>query len=153
MGSQLAEFIPTDSTDGSSTSSPDSGLVPPGGFGAGPRAASDMFWFNVDSAYVGCNNSQASVDCDFAVYGYRYDNVTQDSREFVTVHFPVPGCQDFEGCSLARIDFGDWFEGISAIAFTASVNGTGVNWFMDSVAMSWWNNTCAAGLYRIQHEH
>ncbi|KAL9108386.1 MAG: hypothetical protein Q9227_006846 [Pyrenula ochraceoflavens] len=152
-GSLLAEFINATSANSSTTNSPDAGALHDGSFGAGPRASSDMFWLNVTSAYVGCNNSQAAVNCDFEVKGYHYDEVSQKEQQDTRFAVPISGCQDFQNCHLQFVDFGDLFTGVSSIGFSASVNGTAVNWFIDSIAMSWWNTTCAAGLYRTRHVH
>lgn len=150
-GSHLAECTNTTSGDGQDDHSPDEGLLQDGSFGAGPRAGVDAYWLNVRSAYVGCNNSDASVNCNFTARGYQWQNATDLEKESTSFTVSVPGCQGFKGCHLQYVDFGDAFTGVSSVGFTATVKGAVVNWFVDTIALEWWNNTCAAGLVRAKN--
>lgn len=147
-GSHLAECRTTATNSGPGGNSPDQGLLPDGSFGGGPRAGINAYWLNVHSAYVGCNNSDANVNCDFSIHGYRWNNATSMEEEFTSISMPIQGCRDLKGCKLQYVDFGTPLTGVSSVAFQASVEGTPVNWFIDTIALEWWNNTCAAGVLR-----
>lgn len=143
-GSHLAECA----VNQSSINTIGGGSFQEGSFGAGPRAGLDAFWLNAASAYVGCDNSNATVDCDFTVRGYRWMNDTQTEMLHESITVPIHGCQGLKGCQLQYADFGDSFTGVSTLGFSAYVRGKPVSWFIDTIALSWWNNSCSAGLLR-----
>jgi hypothetical protein len=45
-------------------------------------------------------------------------------------------------------DFGPEFEGLSAISFYAVIGGVTVDFYMDTLQMGWFDNTCDAGRAR-----
>jgi hypothetical protein len=124
--------------------------VPSGGFGAGPRNYDSAYWFNAASAYIGCDNgaTDPSVICDFVATGYKYNAATGVDEVVVTEHFPQPPCPNFANCELRQIFFNAEFQGLSGLSFYAVVQGQQKIFFVDTIEMAWWNNTCAAGLER-----
>lgn len=152
-GSHLAIFVPTQSETNSSVSqSANSGDLPPGSFGAGPRAKNNAYWFNANTLYVFCDNgaTDAELKCDVVVSGYRWDEATQSERVVITQHFPQPPCPNFRGCQTTEIFLNSGFVELSSLGLYAVVKGQQKILFVDTVELSWWNNTCAAGLYRSE---
>jgi hypothetical protein len=127
--------------------------VPPGSFGAGPRNYNSAYWFNAASAYIGCDNgaTDPSVICDFVATGYQYNAATGADEVFVTQHFPQPPCPNFVNCELRQIFFNSQFQGLSELSFYAVVEGQQKIFFIDTIELSWWNNTCTAGLERVSN--
>ena len=150
-GSHLAVYVPTASETNSSVSqSPNAGDVPPGSFGAGPRAYDDAYWFNAETLYVFCDNgaTDPAVICDVVVTGYQWDNATQSESVLTTQHFPQPPCPGFRDCRTNEVFLDSQFRGLSSLSLYAVVNGQQKMFFMDTVQLTWWNNTCEAGLRR-----
>ena len=150
-GAHLAEYVPSSATD---NGSPDAGDVPFGAFGAGPHNYNDAYWFNAYSAYIGCDNgaTDPSIVCDFVVTYYNYDATSKQDYVVNTEHFPQAPCPNFENCKLTQIFFDPHYQnGLSALSFYAVVQGKEVIFWIDSISLSWYNNTCAAGLERISN--
>ncbi|OAP58937.1 hypothetical protein AYL99_06234 [Fonsecaea erecta] len=149
-GNRLAQFIPSlnNTVDGS----PDAGSIPPSSFGAGPRNYDNNYWFSASSAYVGCDNGSRNLSqiCDFVATAYQWDNITQTEVVVATQHFRIPPCPDFTKCQLTEIDFNYLFYKMSTLSFYANVQGQVSQFWIDSIDMNWYNNTCAAGLARLQ---
>ena len=151
-GAQLAEFVPSSGND--TTNSPGASTVPDGGFGAGPRASNDNYWFNAESLFAGCDNgaTDPSVTCDFVATAYQWDPVNDKESVVATEHFLLPPCPDFKNCTLSQIFFDDRFTQLSSLGFYANVQGKLKIFWIDTMELSWWNNTCAAGLARISQQ-
>ena len=149
-GTHLGEYVPSLATNSSASGSPDGEDVPGGAIGAGPRNDDSAYWFNIASAYIGCDNgaTDPSVTCDFVATGYKYDAATGTDKVVVAEHFPQPPCPNFVDCALRQIFFNEQFQGLSAVSFYAVVQGQQKIFFVDTLEMGWWNNTCAAGLER-----
>ncbi|KIX06907.1 uncharacterized protein Z518_04883 [Rhinocladiella mackenziei CBS 650.93] len=148
-GNRLAQFIPSQANN--ITGSPYTGLIPPSSLGAGPRNYDNRYWFTASSAYVGCDNGATnwSTVCDFVATAYRWDNPTGSEVVVATQHFRIPPCPNFKNCQLTKIIFNHLFYKLSTLSFYANVQGqVGIFW-VDSLDMNWYNNTCAAGLARI----
>ncbi|KIW89012.1 uncharacterized protein Z519_10497 [Cladophialophora bantiana CBS 173.52] len=149
-GNRLAQFVPSlDNTVSGSTSA---GAIPPSSFGAGPRNYDNNYWFSASSAYVGCDNGSRNLSkiCDFVATAYQWDNVTETEVVVATQHFRIPPCPDFNKCQLTQIDFNYLFYKMSTLSFYANVQGQVSQFWIDSIDMNWYNNTCTAGLARIQ---
>ncbi|KIW28562.1 uncharacterized protein PV07_08216 [Cladophialophora immunda] len=149
-GNRLAQFVPSlNNTVGGST---DAGAIPPSSFGAGPRNYNNNYWFSASSAYVGCDNGSRNLSqiCDFVATAYQWDNVTQTEVVVATQHFRIPPCPDFNKCQLTQIAFNYLFYKMSTLSFYANVQGQVSQFWIDSIDMNWYNNTCAAGLARMQ---
>jgi len=80
--------------------------------------------------------------------GYQYNAATGLDEVSVTEHFPQPPCANFQKCTLRQIFFSEQFQGLSGLSFYAVVEGQQKIFFIDTIEMAWWNNTCSAGLER-----
>ncbi|EXJ85793.1 hypothetical protein A1O1_06161 [Capronia coronata CBS 617.96] len=148
-GDRLAQFIP--SLANNDTGSPDAGLIPPSSFGCGPRNYDNRYWFTARSAYVGCDNGgqNSSSACDFVATSYQWDNTSASEVLVATQHFKIPPCPDFKNCQLTKITFNYLFYKMTTLSFYANVHGRVSIFWLDSLDLNWYNNTCAAGLTRI----
>jgi hypothetical protein len=147
----LAIFVPTASeTNNSVSQSSNAGDVPPQSFGAGPRASDDAYWFNAETLYVFCDNgaTDPAVTCDVVATGYQWDSTAQSETVLATQHFPQPPCPGFRNCQTNEIFLNTQFRGLSSLSLYAVVDGQQKIFFMDTVQLTWWNNTCEAGLHR-----
>jgi len=127
-------------------------FVPSSSFGAGQRNYNDNYWFNAQSMWIACDNGayDPSITCDFVVTGYTWNATTKAEQLKLTHHFdPVPPCPGFENCELTFVTFPPEFTGLSTLSMYANVQGKPSIFWIDTVALSWWNNTCEAGLARI----
>lgn len=150
-GTRLGIYIPSQSNPSPGSGSPNAGLISDGGFGAGPRNSDNNYWFNAESAYVGCDNGakDTSLTCDFVATGYKYDAATGNEIVVATQHFPQPPCPGFQNCKLNQIYFSSKFQGLSSLSFYAVLLGQPRIFFVDTLALGWYNNTCEAGLKRV----
>ncbi|KAK5257876.1 hypothetical protein LTR40_009021 [Exophiala xenobiotica] len=148
-GSRLAEFIPPLANN--DTGSPDAGLIPPSSFGSGPRASDSTYWFSASSAWVACDNGATdwSQTCDFVATAYQWNNATQSEVVVATQHFSIPPCPNFVDCHLTEINFNYLFYKMTTLSFYANVQGKISIFWLDSLALNWYDNTCQAGLERI----
>ncbi|ERF75438.1 hypothetical protein EPUS_00231 [Endocarpon pusillum Z07020] len=150
-GSHLAVYVPSASETNSSVSqSPNAGDVPPGSFGAGPRAYDNAYWFDAETLYVFCDNGaeDPAVTCDVVVTAYQWDEDTQSETVLATQHFPQPPCPGYNNCRTNEIFLDTQFRGLSSLSLYAIVDGKQKMFFIDTVQLSWWNNTCEAGRRR-----
>ena len=126
--------------------------MPNGAVGAGPQNYDSAYWFDVESAWIGIDNgaNDKSVTGDFVATAYKYDVPSGQDQVVHTQHFsPQSPCPQFENCHLNQIFFDPEFTGLSAVSFYAIVQGEQRIFFIDTIQMSWWNNTCAAGRERV----
>ena len=152
-GSHLAVYVPSASETNSSVSqSRNAGDVPPGSFGAGPRAYDNAYWFDAETLYIFCDNGaeDPAVTCDVVVTAYQWDDYTKSEAVIATQHFPQPPCPGYNNCRTNEIFLGTQFRGLSSLSLYAVVNGKQKMFFIDTVQLSWWNNTCEAGRHRAQ---
>ncbi|KAK6387689.1 hypothetical protein LTS17_000958 [Exophiala oligosperma] len=144
-GTRLAQFIP--SLANQDTGSPNAGLIPPSSFGAGPRVSDSTYWFNAATAWVGCDTANAT--CDFVATAYQWDITTQNEVVVATQHFNIPPCPGFVNCQLTEIRFNYLFYKMTTLSFYANVEGKISIFWLDSLALDWYDNSCEAGLKRI----
>lgn len=125
------------------------GEVPAKGFGAGPRNANQFYWFNPRSAYVQCDFSDAgaATQCDFTATAYRYNAQLKEDRVVATQHWPQTRCTTDE-CDLNEIVFDEPFSNLSAVSFYGVIQGAIVDFYMDSISLDWYDDSCAAGQAR-----
>ncbi|KAJ9604081.1 hypothetical protein H2200_011604 [Cladophialophora chaetospira] len=147
-GDRLAEWDP--SVNNTILGSPNAGSIPPGSIGAWDRNSS-FYWFNATSAYVGCDNSATNLSqfCDFVATAYQWNEATQSEVVAATEHFHIAPCPDFVDCQLTKINFNKLFHRMSTLQFYANVQGNISKFWMDTIDMDWYDNSCAAGLARI----
>ncbi|EXJ59637.1 hypothetical protein A1O7_03783 [Cladophialophora yegresii CBS 114405] len=150
-GDRLAQWDPT--LNNTVLGSPNAGSIPPGSIGAWSRN-SKHYWFSADSAYVGCDNGSRNLSevCDFVATSYRWNNATQSEVVVATQHFHIPPCPDLVNCQLTMIEFNDLFYKMSTLQFYANVQGQLSKFWVDSINMNWYDNSCEAGLARISRQ-
>ncbi|MCJ1446899.1 MAG: hypothetical protein MMC23_007406 [Stictis urceolatum] len=107
-----------------------------GMIGAGPRFREPAFWFNANSARVGCQNAGPEI-CVIRATGFRYEPVKDVSKVMVREHYKVHPCNATSGCQLTQIGFAMLFQNLTALQINAFKNHTDgtetpVNWFMVS---------------------
>jgi hypothetical protein len=126
----------------------------PGSFGAGPRAYDNAYWFDAKTLYAFCDNGadNMAVTCDIVVTGYQWDNATQSEIVLTTEHFPQPPCPGFQDCQTNEIFLDTKFRGLSSLSLYAIVDGKEKMFFMDTVQLTWSDNSCAAGLHRASQQ-
>jgi hypothetical protein len=124
--------------------------VPAKGFGAGPRNANQFYWFDARSAYVQCDFSGAGTaqQCDFTATAYQYNAQLKEDRVVATQHWAQNRCNDAV-CNLNQIVFDTPFSNLSAMSFYGVIEGKIVDFYVDSIRLEWYDNSCEAGLARI----
>lgn len=131
------------------TSSPNAGLELSGEIGAGNRASETAFWFNAYSAYLGCEN-EGPDDCTIQISGYIWEETAGQEILAVQQNTTVAACPGYVDCKLQQVQFGKSMQALSGIRIQAFVQGKQRMWYMDDLGMGWWNNSCAAGLLRME---
>ncbi|KAF2227774.1 hypothetical protein BDZ85DRAFT_7493 [Elsinoe ampelina] len=142
----LAVFI-TKQTGAANIPSP--GFVRPGELGAGARASNQVYWFNAYSAYLGCDNTD-SPGCMYEISGYVYDRSFRDEVLAYQSNVTVPACPALEDCDLTFVDFPLDMRGLSGLQIRAFAGEEQRIWFMDELALGWWDNSCEAGQTRAR---
>lgn len=118
-----------------------------GEFADGPYEASSSFWFDVFSAWLGCDNEGPEV-CTLVMSAYTYNAKENHEVLSFTQNATVEGCLGFTDCTLKKIEFPDTFKGLSGLQIQAFVGQEERMFFMDDIAMRWSDNSCASGLTR-----
>ena len=83
-----------------------------------------------------------------SVGGYQWDAAAGEERLTVGAGFEVPPCSGFVDCHLEHFAFPGTFEALSGLEIKAQVGDQERAFFMDDLSMSWYNNSCEAGLER-----
>jgi hypothetical protein len=111
--------------------------------GMGRRSAFACLRFNLYQASFACNSRVQNQDCNFDVYGLRYNSRT-GQEELVGVYEEVstPACTATKG-ALTSKTFTD-FTNLSALLIRAKSDGTSRNWWLDDLAVGWNDNSCDA---------
>jgi hypothetical protein len=128
-----------------------SAVVPrtePGDITDGPYDGLPAFWFNAQSAWLGCDN-EGPDPCVFNVTGSTWDPKVGDDVETYNTQIEVPPCPNFNHCPLQHVSFPDNFNGLSGIQLQAFVKNKPVMFFMDDLALGWYDNSCEAGMQRM----
>lgn len=129
------------------TSSTDAGLERSGEIGTGDRASSSAFWFNAYSAYLGCDNDGPDA-CIMQISAYVWQASSNSEILAYQQNATLPPCPGFKDCKLEQVNFATSMKGLSGVRIQAFVGTEQKMWFMDNLAMGWYNNTCSAGLIR-----
>jgi hypothetical protein len=143
----LAECI--SSNNNTVGGSPNAGLLPSTGFGAGPRESIDAYWFSAHSAYVACDYDAGNWNntCHFSVTAWVWNGV--EEVPLCTDAYEIPLCHKDEGCQLHQIPFPTSYVGLTSLNFSATVGEESRTFYVDDLSLEWYNNTCEAGLTRI----
>ena len=118
----------------------DNGLALDGILGSGPRASEDAFWFNLEGGYFGCADGGQS-HCLLTFQGYQGP---EQERSNAVQSFEIPPCPALKDCQLRHIHFSETFRSLSGLQISAKIEGKAVDYYMDDLEVSWYNNTCAA---------
>ena len=114
----------------------------------GPYDGLPAFWFNAKGAWLGCDND-GPEPCVFNVTGWTWNSQLSDEVATYNTQIKVPPCPGFENCQLQHVDFPENFRGLSGIQIQAFANNKPRMFFMDDLALSWFDNSCAAGMQRM----
>jgi hypothetical protein len=152
-GDQIAVFLAsgngTNDTmwhkDGFSANAPH---TEPGEITDGPYDGMPAFWFNARGAWLGCDND-GPEPCMFNVTGWTWNSQLSDEVATYNTQIELPSCPGFENCQLQHVDFPESFRGLSGIQIQAFANNKPRMFFMDDLELSWFDNTCAAGMQRM----
>jgi hypothetical protein len=154
-GDQLAVFLASGAGNGTNDTAwhqPGmSASVPrtePGDITDGPYNGLPAFWFNAYDAWLGCDNDGPD-SCIFNVTGSTWDPTVNDDVETYNTQLEVPPCPNFNHCPLVHMDFPDNIRGLSGMQIQAFVNNKPVMFFMDDLALGWYDNSCEAGMKRM----
>jgi hypothetical protein len=142
------EFITNPSADTNNTQAgPDAlNIGTTGEIGNGPFMDMQYLSFNASGANMGCDST--GPDCDFIFAGLRYDATIKGSRIVTSIAITVPACPSLKDCQLVPVTLDNSFENLNAIRINVTVAGEPKIWWLDDLALGWYNNTCAAGLQR-----
>lgn len=132
---------------------PFAGTLLKGELGAGPRASVDAYWFNAQAGWFGCALN-GLTPCILSITGFRWDYTLKQEVVVAEQNVTIPACYGYINCKLTPVIFNSDFRGLSGIQFRAETRYLGVPqmFFMDDLQLSWYNNTCAAGILRIGHQ-
>jgi hypothetical protein len=128
-----------------------SAIVPrtePGDITDGPYNGLPAFWFNAYNAWLGCDN-EGPDSCIFNVTGSTWSADAGDDVETYNTQIGVPPCPNSIYCPLQHVNFPEVFRGLSGIQVQAFVNNKPVMFFMDDLALGWYDNSCDAGMKRM----
>lgn len=82
------------------------------------------------------------------IVGYSWDPMAGKEKSVVELGLSLAPCPEYVNCALQYFEFEGPFEALSTLQIGAEVEGQPRAFFMDNLSMSWYNNTCAAGLLR-----
>ena len=83
------------------------------------------------------------------VTGYKYSSTLKVEYPAETHNYQVPTCAGNQKCALEPIQFVPEMFSLTGLGFEATVLGSKVTWYVDDLELSWFNDSCAAGLKRI----
>lgn len=63
--------------------------------------------------------------------------------------FEIDACPDEDICVLRRVGIAEELEGLSSLGFEVTALDKPVTWYIDNIELSWFNNTCLAGMKRV----
>jgi hypothetical protein len=150
----LLEFIPFFNTEGNNTQAgPDTPLLgSTGEISDGDNGITGCFAFNLYGASFGCNST--GPDCDFTFTGYTFNVSSKVGTLIATQNYAIAACPSLTNCPLTPIELDNTFQELTYIRIKAEVAKEQVVWWMDDLKLGWFNNTCAAGLCRLNtHIH
>lgn len=85
------------------------------------------------------------------VTGYTWHAWNETEVLAAQANFTLTPCSASANCTLSYVDFTEYdtgFVSLSGIKFNVTVNDEVQALYMDNLEMSWFNNTCEAGLER-----
>lgn len=124
----------------------------PGEIADGRYESLSAFWFDAYNTFVGCDNAGPD-DCTIVFSAYTWSTTAKDSIVTYTQNATISPCPMQQNCELQQVSFPDVFRSLSGIQMQAFVGKDERMFFMDDLSLGWSNNTCAAGLARLQHQY
>jgi hypothetical protein len=109
----------------------------------------DAFWFNLSSAWVGCD-SAGPDPCQLSVTGYkRRQRSSPDSPDFSNIvvqqEFTIDTCPELQNCELQFIQLGPRFNRLTGIRLEmVDSTGEASSFYLDDISGAWWNTSCEA---------
>ncbi|OTA39711.1 hypothetical protein BTJ68_00343 [Hortaea werneckii EXF-2000] len=135
------------------TARPRSSTMESGEVGDGPYESASAFWFNAYSAFFGCDSPDG---CTMVFTGYTYSADARDEVPSYSQNATIPACPTLNSgnasCQLQRVDFPKAFRGMSGLRMQAFAGNEERMFFLDDLALGWANNTCEAGMARLEHQ-
>lgn len=107
---------------------------------------SGCFNFNAKGASLGCDSK--GPKCDWEISGLRYDFETKVEEPVTTQNLSTPSCPALVDCPLVPVTFDNTFLNLTSLLIKGTVDGVDKIWWMDSVDLSWFDNSCSKGLCR-----
>jgi len=123
----------------------------PGEIADGPYEAMSAFWFNATSAFLGCDNAGPN-DCTMVMSGYTWSQSNGSEVLSYSQNATLPPCPSLKNCQLGQVFFPTSFTGLSGLQIQAFVGNDQRMFFMDNLALGWYNETCEAGLTRLRYQ-
>ncbi|KAI9643274.1 hypothetical protein NHQ30_007890 [Ciborinia camelliae] len=117
-----------------------------GQIGTGDKEQTGCFQFNFYAAWVGCIHS--GVECIFKFSGYKYDTTLKTTSQVAYQEFTVPDCPSSSGCTLTRVGLDSSFKDLSHVLVNANSASYPKLWWMDELALGWYDNHCSVGTCR-----
>lgn len=116
---------------------------------------SSAFWFDAHHAWMGCDNvgnTTGQEPCTLVLNGYTWSEVAQDEIKTYSQNVTVPKCTTSSNCALHQVEFPQAFRNLTGLQIQAFVGTDERMFIVDDIALSWSNDTCAAGLLRLQYQ-
>jgi hypothetical protein len=107
---------------------------------------SGCFNFNARGTNLGCDSN--SSDCDWMFTGLRYNFATGVEDKVTFQNLSTPACPAMKDCTLVPVTFDNTFKNLTSIIIDGTVAGVKRNWWIDSIDLSWYDNSCLKGLCR-----
>lgn len=119
--------------------------VEPGEVGGAYQDDDPAFWFDANSAYLGCDNV-GPEDCIVEATAYAWDPKANDEMPIDRRNFTIPACS--QDCDMVPVEFPESFHSLSGIQFRAVVDNEPRTFYVDDLEMRWSNSSCEAGMTR-----
>jgi hypothetical protein len=128
---------------------PDSALGYTGALGNGENVLLGCFDFNALGMSLGCDST--GPDCDWQFTGLRYNNVTKATDTITTQTMSTAACRSLSNCDLVPIFLDNTFTNLTELRINVTVAGIEKIWWLDDLNLSWFDDSCDAGLCRQEH--
>lgn len=128
---------------------PNSALGYTGALGNGENALLGCFNFKATSMSLGCDS--LGPDCDWQFTGLRFNNVTKATDTITTQTMSTAACPTLSNCDLVPVFLDSTFTNLTELRINVTVAGVDKIWWLDDLHLSWFDDSCDAGLCRLEH--
>ena len=135
----LVEFLPD----------PNFALGYTGAIGNGENALLGCFNFNALGMSLGCNST--GPNCDWQFTGLRYNNVTKATDTITSQMLSTAACPALANCTLVPVSLDGTFQNLTELRINVTVAGVDRIWWLDDLNLSWYDDSCNAGLCRQEN--